>query len=298
MQIAPRTTRRPAALVAATAAGFGSFAQTASAGAILPDKGVSPGAQTSVTLVITLLIVATIVLIGVVVLLLAGLRRPSGNLLRLGGSRAKAGGLVAFVALVAIGTASFLSSVQPDTATAKLGLADYQPLAAGDPQSPSATLRNPRDLTAPSGDYLRVYADAQRYLWRYTYIVGQPIYAYQTLVVPTGIPVLLDVTSSDVVHSWWVPQVGGKFDAVPGYVNQAWIKIDTPGTYLGSSAGISGVNYASETIKVKAVKPAEFAKWITKQKADLAAAGTELTKSRAAGTTGATGATPAQGAVK
>lgn len=282
MQIAAPTTRRLSGIALVSASAFGLFAQSASAGAILPDKGVSPGAETSITLVIALSVLATLIFAAVAVLVLTGLRKSDENAIERSSTAVKTGGVVAFVVLAAVGAFAYSSTATPDEATAKLNLAGYEPLATTDPKSPSAVLRNPRSVDVPEGDYLRVYVNGQQYLWRYTYIIdGKPVYSYETLVVPTGVPVLLDVTASDVVHSWWVPAVGGKIDAVPGYVNQAWLKIDEPGVFKGSSTGISGVNYANETITVKAVPPAEFVKWVAKQRAEIDAGLAGLARYRA-----------------
>lgn len=258
------------------------FAQSASAGALLPDKAVSPGAEQSINLLTVMLMVGTVAVIGVAVMLIAGLRKETEGLIQRSAGPVKAGGLVAFLALSAIGIYTYLAAAEPDPATAKLGIAGYQPVPTNDPKGISATLRNPREVKEPEGDYLRVYVNGQQFLWRYTYVIeGEQVANYETLVIPTGIPVLLDVTSSDVIHSWWVPRVGGTIDAVPGYVNQAWIKIDKPGVYRGSSTGISGVNYPSETITVKAVEPAEFAKWLAQQRAGIAKSREDLTEYRA-----------------
>jgi cytochrome c oxidase subunit 2 len=281
LQIAAPTIRRTSALAAVSIAALGLFAQTANAGVLFPDKGVSPGAESSTNLVIALTIIGTLVFVLVIGLLLGGLRREVPGLAGRSGGEAKVAGVAAFLVLAVIGGWAFLSSSSPDAASAKLGVAGYQPLPADDPQNPSAALSNPNPVDPPEGDYLQVFANAQQFLWRYTYVVeGQPVYAYHTLVVPTGVPVVMDVTSSDVVHSWWVPRVGGKVDAVPGFVNQTWFKIDKPGVYDGASVGVSGINFAAERTTVKAVEPAEFAKWLDGQKADLAAAYDDLAASR------------------
>ncbi len=283
MQIAAPTIRRTGTLAAAFSVAFGLFAQTASAGALFPDKGVSPGAESSTNFTIALTIIGTLIFLLVIGLVLTGLRREEPGLASRSGGEAKAAGVVAFLVLAAIGGYAFLSSSSPDAASAKLGVAGYQPLPTDDSTSPSAALSNPKPIDPPEGDYLQVYANAQQFLWRYTYLVeGQPVYSYHTLVVPAGVPVVMDVTSSDVVHSWWVPRVGGKVDAVPGFVNQTWFKVDKPGVYDGSSVGISGVNYPSERTRVQVVEPAEFAKWLQRQKDDIAAAFEGLAAARRA----------------
>lgn len=92
------------------------------------------------------------------------------------------------------------------------------------------------------------------------------------LVVPTGQKVRLVFTAEDVIHSWWVPALGVKQDAVPGFIRDAWFTIDTPGTYRGQCAELCGVGHAFMPIVVEAVPPAQYAAWLAEQKTQLAAA--------------------------
>jgi cytochrome c oxidase subunit 2 len=84
------------------------------------------------------------------------------------------------------------------------------------------------------------------------------------MVVPVGEKIRLLVTADDVIHSWWVPDLGVKQDAVPGYVNENWMKIDKPGIYRGQCAELCGVYHGFMPIVVKAVPPAEFKAWVAK----------------------------------
>lgn len=92
------------------------------------------------------------------------------------------------------------------------------------------------------------------------------------LVVPTGQKVRLVFTAEDVIHSWWVPALGVKQDAVPGFIRDAWFKVDLPGTYRGQCAELCGVGHAFMPIVVEAVPPAQYAAWIADQKTQQAAA--------------------------
>lgn len=92
------------------------------------------------------------------------------------------------------------------------------------------------------------------------------------LVVPTGQKVRLVFTAEDVIHSWWVPALGVKQDAVPGFIRDAWFTIDKPGTYRGQCAELCGVGHGFMPIVVEAVPPAQYAAWMTEQKTQLAAA--------------------------
>jgi len=80
------------------------------------------------------------------------------------------------------------------------------------------------------------------------------------------------VVSQDVVHSWWIPQLGGKVDAVPGLVNHTWFKIPHPGVYRGECAELCGRHHADMIASVRAVPPAQFEAWLAQRRAQIAAA--------------------------
>ncbi|HHT0594412.1 TPA: cytochrome c oxidase subunit II [Legionella anisa] len=85
------------------------------------------------------------------------------------------------------------------------------------------------------------------------------------LVVPVNKKIRFLVTSNDVVHSWWVPELGIKRDAIPGFMYEAWAKIDKPGTYRGQCAELCGVNHGFMPIVVEAVNQEDFDKWVAAQ---------------------------------
>lgn len=85
------------------------------------------------------------------------------------------------------------------------------------------------------------------------------------MVVPVHEKIRLLITSGDVIHSWWVPDFGMKKDAIPGYINEMWIKVEKPGTYTGQCAELCGRGHAYMPIVVKAVPKAQFAAWVKKQ---------------------------------
>jgi len=82
------------------------------------------------------------------------------------------------------------------------------------------------------------------------------------LVVPINTKIKLLVTADDVIHNWWVPALGVKQDAIPGYINENWIYIDTPGIYRGQCGELCGVNHAFMPVVVEAVSKADFAVWV------------------------------------
>jgi len=87
------------------------------------------------------------------------------------------------------------------------------------------------------------------------------------LVVPVGQKVRLLMTANDVIHSWWVPEFGLKKDAIPGFINEAWIRVDTPGTYRGQCTELCGKDHGFMPIVVEAVPQAEYQIWVDEQRA-------------------------------
>jgi cytochrome c oxidase subunit II len=87
------------------------------------------------------------------------------------------------------------------------------------------------------------------------------------LVLPIDTKIRFVITADDVIHSWWVPALGWKQDAIPGIVNEAWADIRTPGTYRGQCAELCGKDHGFMPIVVKAVSKAEFQQWLAAEKA-------------------------------
>lgn len=86
------------------------------------------------------------------------------------------------------------------------------------------------------------------------------------LVIPVGKKVRFLITSNDVIHAWWVPELAVKKDAIPGYVNETWTRIDQEGVYRGVCAELCGRDHGFMPIVVKAVSEAEYAAFIASQK--------------------------------
>ena len=162
-------------------------------------------------------------------------------------------------------------------------------------------IRNPPDSDAnaivadakrrlpPSGKSLNICVNGQQYLWRYTYARDcknaplDSVFSYEEMVVPAGTTVTLDINSQDVAHSWWIPKLGGKMDAVPGYTNHTWFKVpaDKAGSvFSGQCAELCGRNHANMTARVRAVTPPEFEAWVAGRKRDIKAANEAARKQR------------------
>lgn len=88
------------------------------------------------------------------------------------------------------------------------------------------------------------------------------------LVLPTDTKIRFVITADDVIHSWWVPALGWKQDAIPGVVNEAWTEILEPGVYRGQCAELCGKDHGFMPIVVRAVPRAEFDSWLAAQRGD------------------------------
>ncbi|MFM6988078.1 MAG: cytochrome c oxidase subunit II [Arenimonas sp.] len=86
------------------------------------------------------------------------------------------------------------------------------------------------------------------------------------LVIPADTRIRFVITADDVIHSWWVPALGWKQDAIPGIINDAWTKVDKPGTYRGVCAELCGKDHGFMPIVVKVLPKPEYAAWLAAQK--------------------------------
>jgi cytochrome c oxidase subunit II len=98
------------------------------------------------------------------------------------------------------------------------------------------------------------------------------------VVVPVGKKVRIITTANDVIHAWWVPALGIKQDAIPGFVRDTWFKADKPGTYRGQCAELCGKDHGFMPIVVEAVEPEKYAAWVAGQKKVMASTAAASTK--------------------
>jgi cytochrome c oxidase subunit 2 len=105
------------------------------------------------------------------------------------------------------------------------------------------------DSAPAAADPLQITAEGHQYYWQYDYPNGAR--SIGTLHVPAGTVVDLKVVSPDVIHSWWIPALGGKIQAIPGRDNHTWFKAD-PGSYDGQCAELCGAFHASMHATVRA----------------------------------------------
>lgn len=113
-----------------------------------------------------------------------------------------------------------------------------------------------RLLPRAAPDLVWVEAEARQWAWTFRYD-GAPL-TEGTLHIPAGRPVDVQITSIDVIHSFWVPRLAGKLDAIPGHVNVLRIEAASPGTYSGQSAEYSGTGYREHVFTVQAHDPASW----------------------------------------
>lgn len=107
-----------------------------------------------------------------------------------------------------------------------------------------------------AGGRLRVTVEGRQFFWLFRYPGGEV--SVDRLVVPVGRVVTLEVVSGDVVHSWWIPALGGKIDAIPGRTNRTWFRAERKGVYRGQCAELCGVEHALMRARVEVVSPAEW----------------------------------------
>ncbi|MBJ7397834.1 MAG: hypothetical protein RL353_1190 [Actinomycetota bacterium] len=113
----------------------------------------------------------------------------------------------------------------------------------------------------------------QQWWWEYDYPVQnefgitQPIISSGQLVMPVGTKVLLRETSRDVIHSYWIPALNGKRDAVPGRIQTLRLEADKPGIFAGQCTEFCGLSHANMRMEAVALSKADFAKWVANQQA-------------------------------
>ncbi len=128
----------------------------------------------------------------------------------------------------------------------------------------------PAGLAAARSKPLTIKATGRQWLWRYNYPNGT--FSYYKLVVPVDTAVVLELASTDVVHTWDVPDLAPKRQAVPGKQDQVVFRAEEEGTYTGQSSTFSGQGYAAMRTEVDVVSPPAYLAFIKRQKAEVQAA--------------------------
>ena len=129
---------------------------------------------------------------------------------------------------------------------------------------------------AGASGQLEVRVTGRQFYWQFEYPNG--VIAIDTMRAPAGVPVRLEVVSpdDDVIHSWWIPALGGKIDAIPGTVNETWFQAEDPGLYTGQCAELCGIEHANMLASVEVLPQAEFDAWLAKRRTEQTAGTSEL----------------------
>ncbi|HEY2072183.1 MAG TPA: cytochrome c oxidase subunit II [Gaiellaceae bacterium] len=129
-------------------------------------------------------------------------------------------------------------------------------------------LELPNIKSAPAAaNPLRVTVEGHQFYWQFDYPNGAR--TINDLVVPVGRVVDLKIESADVIHSWWIPELGGKIQAIPGVTNHIWFRADQAGTYTGQCAELCGLYHASMTASVTATTDAGYRSALSSAPANL-----------------------------
>lgn len=212
----------------------------------------SPGADQIQTLQVIGFVAAAIVIVAINGALIYALRRRRDNgdgADRADGRRTQlrvGAALTAFAVAILVLSLIFTGKVQKTPVTGSAGLASAR--------------------SKP----LRIEVTGQQWLWRYAY--PNQAFSYYKLVVPVDTTVELNLVSTDVIHTWDVPELAPQRDAVPGKTNHVVFRADDEGVYRGQSSTFSGQAYAAMRTEVDVVSPAEYEDFIAHQKADIQAA--------------------------
>ena len=155
--------------------------------------------------------------------------------------------------------------------TAQVGIKGVAAAAAAET---TETISGDEPTTAAEGGSapLEINAIAQQWVWRFEYPGHQPsapIFSYGELVVPVDTTVVLNIDSTDTLHSWWVPSLGGQVQAAPNEVTQTWFKADEVGRYPGRSTVFSGSAYPVMRSWVNVVEVPEYQDYVRQLNEDL-----------------------------
>jgi cytochrome c oxidase subunit 2 len=255
------------------------LAPAALANFITPKSGGSPNANQIHSLYVIILIIAAFVFVGVEGALIYSIYKFRAKKVRVaaqihGNTRLEIGWTIgAALILVVLTVVTFVklpSIINPPNTTAP-----FLESAVTEP-------------VPPNGKRLIICVQGRQYIWRYVYgaacqnnpfAPGLP-YSYQEMYVPADTTVVLSITSVDVIHSWWVPSLGGKVDAVPGNTTFTWFKAKGPALYHGQCAQLCGRQHAFMTALVNVVSPSEYQSWLTQQKQKISTANSQVTQLR------------------
>jgi cytochrome c oxidase subunit II len=272
--------RALAAVVPVVLAGALLLAPPAFAGWFLPQSDGSPNADGIRTLYILIALVALVIFIGVEGLLIYSLvryRARKGAVAAQihGNTQLEIGWTVAAAAILVFLTV-FTFILLDDIKNPAASQIDAQ----GNPVA-SGTLYASTDQPAPPAGSasLNIQIIGQQYAWNFQYpeLDNKRVYAYDDLYVPVGMTITLDIKSVDVAHSWWIPALGGKMDAIPGYTNKLWFQIPLDAipegedrvVYTGQCAELCGRGHADMLARVIGLRYDDWKAWYDRKAEEL-----------------------------
>jgi cytochrome c oxidase subunit II len=130
-------------------------------------------------------------------------------------------------------------------------------------------------------DAVTINLTGRQWWWQLEYVDTLPSNRFRAaneILIPVGRPVVVNVTSRDVIHSFWVPNLHGKRDLVPGYVTSLWFQADREGLYRGQCAEFCGLQHANMAMFVRAVSDSDFQRWVAAQRSPAVVPATEITQ--------------------
>jgi cytochrome c oxidase subunit 2 len=279
--------RRISLLVALSALVLLASAAPAGAISLGPESPHSPNAETISTAYWVMIAVVTVVVLAInaalVVAVVRFRERRGREPARFAANRGAMAPIGAGLGLAAIGIFVFgvvtTADVRDIEPTGPDGLANTQSAQVGvRGEAPAALTQSEESASGgegASGAPLEIDATAQQWLWRFEYPGGEPghrTFSYGELVVPVDTAVVLNINSTDVLHTWWVPALGGQVQATPGDLAQTWFKADEVGRYSGRSTIFSGSSYPAMRAWVRVVTVPEYESYIEQLQRDLTVA--------------------------
>jgi cytochrome c oxidase subunit 2 len=257
------------------------FSPAAFAGWFLPESDGSPNAEGIRTLYILIALIGLVIFIGVEGLLIYSMVKYRARKGRVaaqihGNTQLEIGwtvGAAAILVFLTVFTFLLLPEIKnpaPSDIDAEGNQITGGTLYASTDQPP-----------APDGNELKIRVVGQQYSWEFKYPDNgdQQVYAWNDMYVPIGQTVVLDIESVDVAHSWWIPKLGPKMDAIPGYVNKSWFKVpidrldnvDENGqiVYDGQCAEFCGRGHADMLARVIAMPYDDWKAWYDRKADEL-----------------------------
>jgi cytochrome c oxidase subunit II len=287
-----RRLRRTGTVLGAVVLGALVLAPTASAGWFLPESAGSPNADAIRTLYILIAVIGLVIFIGVEGLLVYSMfkfRARKGRVAAQihGNTQLEIGwtvGAAAILIFLTVFTFLLLDDIKNPAAS--------QIDAEGNPVAANVAYAATDQPAPPRGSpSMNITVIGEQYAWSFFYPQEEGedrVYSYNDMYVPIGMTITLDVRAKDVIHSWWIPPLGGKMDAVPGYTNKTWFQIPLDALpegedrviYEGQCAELCGRNHADMVGRVIGLPFDDWQAWRERKAEEIKTAEEEAAAER------------------